>query len=256
MASGMWTGMNGAIAQQQRLSTLSNNLANASTPGFKGVEAVFHQVAEDASKVGDIAQAPDTQLPIRFLPEDRLRIELTARVTDFRDGPLRPTGNPLDLAVRGEGFFSVDAPEGPLYTRNGTFSLDAGGKMVTQDGWPVRSVDGEPIVVPPGVANVAIDEDGRVTADEQTLGRLAIVKFANPAALERAGVSSFRNVDPTVEALPSEARVEQGMLEQSNVSAVDVMTALITTSRGFEMNMRAIQAYKAMDDLAAQEVGR
>ncbi len=256
MASGMWTGMNGAIAQQQRLTTLSHNLANASTPGFKGVDPVFHQVPEDASKVGDIQQAPNTHLPIRFLPEDRLRVELADRVTDWRDGPLTPTGNALDLAVRGEGFFTVEAPEGLLYTRDGTMSLDQDGRMVTQSGWPVVDAEGQPIIVPPGSASIQIGADGRVTADDNEVGRMAIVKFANPAALERVGLSAFRNADPTVEALPTEARVEQGMLERSNVNAIDVMTTLIGASRAFEMNMRGIQAYKEMDDKAAQEVGR
>lgn len=256
MASGMWTGMNGAIAQQQRLATLSNNLANASTPGFKGAEAVFHQVIDDASRVGAAEQSPEFSVPARFLPQDRLRTELAERATDFSDGPLRPTGNALDLALRGEGFFTVSSPEGPLYSRSGTFSLDQEGQLVNQSGWPVLSPDGESVNIPAGSANIRVGNDGVVMADDTVVGRLAVVRFEAPERLERAGNASFRNVDPAVEALAADATIEQGMLEQSNVSAIDVMTALISTSRSFELNMRGIQAYKAMDSMAATEVGR
>jgi flagellar basal-body rod protein FlgF len=258
MASGIYVAMGAARMQEQRMETLSNNLANAQTAGFKKHGAIYRQVHNDASKMGDPNQAMDMHHPVRFLPEDRLPGQLDERFTHWSDGALRSTGNPLDVAIQGEGFFVVQGPNGdPIYTRNGTFRIQPDGGLVNQQGFALLDPNGQPVRVPPDEGALTISPEGDLTVGDQAVGRLAVVRFADLRQLDRMGNDNFRPADPAVLPEPLDLpQLHQGYLEGANVNPVQTMTQLIKTSRLFEMSTRALQAYKAMDDAAARQVGR
>lgn len=258
MASGIYVAMGGARMQEHRLETLTNNLANAGTAGFKRHGTTFRQVHEDTARMGDPNQAMGLHHPVRFLPEDRLPGQLDERFTNWSEGPLKQTGNSLDVAIQGEGFLVVQSPTGPVYTRNGTLQMQADGGLVTQQGFAVLDPDGLPILLPPDAGRLTISPDGDMMVGEQAAGRLAVVRFDDLQQLERLGNDNYRPYDPATQvAQPIETpRLHQGYLEGSNVNPIETMALLIKTSRAFELNTRALQAYKSMDDAAVQKVGR
>ncbi|MCA9538425.1 MAG: flagellar basal-body rod protein FlgF [Myxococcales bacterium] len=256
MASGIYVAMQGARAQEHRLETLSHDLANALTPGFKRQAAIYRQVHHDVTRMGDPNQAMGVHHPVRFLPEDRLPVLLDDRYTQFEQGPMRNTGNDLDLALNGEGFFVLGGPDGPLYTRNGSFALARGGALVDQRGFPVLDDAGKPVVLPNEQGRLRISQQGDIFSDDQPVGRLAVVRFDDPQALLRAGDSGW-TAPPALAPVPiTVPDIKQGHLESANVNVVRTMVELIKTNRIFELNTRALQAYKAMDDQATREVGR
>ncbi len=256
MANGIYIAMQGARVQEHRLDTLSHDLANAQTPGFKRQAAIYRQVHNDVSKMGDPKQAMGLHHPVRFLPEDRLPVHLEERYTQFEQGALRFSGNDLDMALDGEGFFTVQGPEGPLYTRNGTFTMSREGLLVTHTGLPVLGADGKPIAMPDTQGRLRVSRAGELFIDDQAAGRLNIVRFADLQALQRAGDSNWQapaGLEPEPVAAPN---VHQAHVESANVDPIRTMVELIKTNRIFELNTRAIQAYKAMDDQASRDVGR
>ncbi len=256
MASGIYTAMSAARTQEQRLESISANLANARTPGFKRHRAVYRQIQNDASKTGDSAQAMGMGHPLRYLPEDRLPVITDERFTEWSQGALKQTRNPLDVAIDGEGFFVVEGAGGqPAYTRNGAFRTEPSGAIVTQEGAAVLDDAGNAITVPMGEGQIVIHEDGRVDVGGEEVGRLQVVRFADNSKLERVGYTAFRPIDDS-QPEPAGAVVRQGFVEQSNTNPVMAMTLLIKTNRMFELSTRAIQAYKAMDDSAVRDVSR
>lgn len=255
MANGIYIAMQGARVQEHRLDTLSHDLANAQTPGFKRQAAIYRQVHNDVSKMGSPDQAMGVHHPVRFLPEDRLPVHLEERYTQFEQGALRFSGNDLDMALDGEGFFTVQGPDGPLYTRNGAFTMSREGLLVTHTGLPVLGQDGRPIAMPDTQGRLRVSRAGELFVDDQPAGRLNLVSFQNPQALTRAGDSNWQ-APAGVEAEAATPAVHQAHIESANVDPIRTMVELIKTNRIFEMNTRAIQAYKAMDDQASRDVGR
>lgn len=258
MASGIYTAMSGAHMQEQRLETLSNNLANANTPGFKRHEALYKQVHNDATKVGDPNQALGVRHPVRFLPEDRLPGLIDERWTHWSQGPMMVTENNFDVGLEGEGFLTVQGPnDQPLYTRNGALRLQADGTLVNGDGLALLDQAGRTIQIAGDRGRFQVSEDGFVQVGDEALGRLNIVTFDDLQPLERLGGSLYRHPDPNAAPRPADAvTVHQGYLEGANVNPVHTMTLLIKTNRIFEMNTRALQAYKSMDESAISNVGR
>jgi flagellar basal-body rod protein FlgG len=249
--------MGGARNQERRLETLANDLANAQTPGFKSQETIYRQIHNDATALGNPNQAMGLHHPVRFLPEDRLPVVMDERYTKFSQGALKMTGNDLDVALTGEGFFTLQGPNGPTYTRNGSFNLSRDGVVVNSAGQAVLTDGGTPLQLPTAQGKLTVANDGYVFVGDEQVGRLGIVKFPKMQELIRMGDSNYRHPDAKV--VPeqvAEAEVRQGYLELSNVSPVHTMAMLIKTNRVFELNTRAMQAYKAMDDQAARDVGR
>lgn len=229
----------GLLAQEHKVDVLANNLANAATPGFKRMLATFRLDPPPAPGLEGVPAAALPPLTTNVLmPGGMLQV---TTVPDLRAGPMQPTGNPLDVAVDGDGFFVVQTAQGERYTRNGSFSLDAEGRLTNQTGELILG-DGGPIEVPPG-SLLAIATDGTVRADGNELGRLRLVQPANALAFSPDGGSGF-TIAPGAEApvaVPDGSRrVAPGFLEGSNTNPISDLVAMITAQRVFEAGQRVI----------------
>jgi flagellar basal-body rod protein FlgF len=206
------------MAVQRQMDVIANNLANASTPGFKGEEMLFSQY---------LVRPTGNSSPLAFVEDSG-----TAR--DLRQGPISKTNNPLDLAISGQGYFALQTPLGARYTRNGHFQLDSQGEIVSTDGYPLISASGQPIVVPQGGGGVTVAPDGTVSAgqpgttQQATIGTVQLVDFAVPQAVTPAA-NGLWVTDQTPQ--PATATVQQGMLEGSNVQPVVELTRMLSISR-------------------------
>jgi len=249
-------GTSGAIVQQLRLEVLAGNLANINTSGFKRDLAVYGP--SDANRGSD--SGPGTGVPLGggsiqdngAFPLPALPLSIAV---DFSQGPLETTGNPLDVALNGDGFFAVETPGGVEYTRQGSFSLNADGRLVTLEGLPVLGESG-PITIDGG--QIAIDGDGTIVVDGDEVDRLRIVDFAKPYRLSRTEGARFRPDDPndggTAPGNPVTA--VQGSVEVSNTDAITAMTEMIEVNRLYEAYQKVIQTTGELDRKAAQELGR
>jgi flagellar basal-body rod protein FlgF len=234
MGSGIYVAAAGAVAQSSALDVTANNVANASTTGFHGAKVSFHEALAQA-------RSPD----IALVGNQTSGLDATA-------GAMTQTGNPLDLALDGEGYFAVDAPQGVRYTRAGALHLDGGGRLVNLDGLPVRGVGGAPIVIPPTATQIAIGEDGTVATEAGPIGKLELVRFAG-ASLRRDGATLYAAQGKPVAGDPP--RVLQGTLEGSNVNVVRGVVDLVQVSRTYESLLRVIEGFKAIESRAARDLG-
>lgn len=232
----------GMLAQWLRHEVLANNLANASTPGFKRDDLVFEvPVPVMSALVGGRPLA---------LPGARIQ----APWTDFSPGPIQPTGRGLDVALGGPGFLVVDTPAGPRYTRHGALAVDPEGYLALTTGERVRGERG-PIQV--GGSDPTIGEDGVVLADRRVVDRLQVVDFPRPYRLVKLGGNLFGPAGADLEPEPATgAVITPGALEAANVGAVHAMVGMIELHRTFEAYQRAIQAIDETDRQAASEIGR
>lgn len=239
MNAGIYSAVSGSISALARLDAITNNLANASTPGFKA-----ERLVQSAAQVGTVPSATAVSTPIT-----RGTLE-----TDFSQGPIEQTGNPLDVALSGPGFLVVDGPHGERLTRRGSLRLDAEGFLTTGDGNRVQG-DGGDLHVSGGP--VAIAPDGTVRAGDASVGKLRIVTVADPAALVREGGTTFATGKQTpTDATSSNVQVIQGSLEGANLSPVENLVALIDTMRGFEAYMRAAERLDQVTGKAIADVGK
>jgi flagellar basal-body rod protein FlgG len=256
MYTGLYAAVSGSMVQEKRLAVLTNNLANATTSGFKADKAVFH-VEPLPVVVGVVHPEGAPQPFVRSL--DRLQGQhspqnhVMAVHTDFSQGPIRDTGNTLDLALEGRGFFVVQSPEGVAYTRQGTFSLNAEGTLVTASGLPVQGEQG-PIQI--RGSRVEVDSTGRVLVNGAMVDRLKLVDFPQPYALEKAGDVLFRPVVADPPETPAGAVVHQGAIEQANSDPIRLMVSVLETSRAYEAYQKVVQAFddtakRAVNDIAS-----
>ena len=201
---------------RRQMDVIANNLANLNTPGYKGEAMLF---------VEHLKRTLDNE-KISFVQD-------IAVVRNLSDGPMTRTGNQLDLSIRGEGYFVVETDEGERYTRAGNFTLDDSGQIATAQGHPVLGDGGAPIVIPPGSDGITITADGSVNAGEKQVGRIQVVSFENEHALRKLkdGLYDAGNQDPKP---LEEVEIQQGMLEDSNVSGVLEMTKMINTVRSYQ----------------------
>lgn len=240
---GVYPVLSGALAQEKRLEIITNNLANLNTTGFKRDRAVFG-VAPLSGAAASGSEASITEVPPVFSTLDMV-------TTDFTPGAVRSTGDPLDLAVDGEGFFVVETPNGPRYTRDGHFTLDTEGRLVSMSGYPVLGSGGA-ITLP--VGTVAVDSDGRISVDRAEVDTVRVVQLSDPTRLRKVGDNVFEGGGQTETVVTG--RVRPGALESSNVNPVVEMTAMIEVMRLYEAAQRAIQTTDAVVGKAVNEVGR
>lgn len=244
MMSGMYTATSGLMAQMAKMEVLSQNLANAGTPGFKGD---FQIIEEGAS--GPLQPAFLTE----GLPTGPQPVRVGRRVTDFGRGLIRQTENPMDLANSGSGYFVVETPRGVRYTRAGNFAIGANGQIQTLDGDRVQGKKGA-IQVPD--RQFSVDSNGRILVKGQEVDRLRIVD-PDPASLMREGGSLFA-LKPSAQEPPTgeKAEIRQGFLEGSNVDAVSALMQIMVSLRATEAYQKAINAFDQSLSQAAGELGR
>lgn len=230
-------------ALRRQMSIVANNLANMNTTAYKGENVMFveHIVKSEGGN--------------SFIPTKLSFVRDVAQLRDTQEGPVKPTGNPLDLAIQDEGYFVVETDNGERYTRNGRFQLDEGGQLVTQHGHPVLSDANAPIFFSPEDRNITITSDGTVATENGALGKLRIVTFENQQQLEnQAGGLLRTNADAQEVERP---KVQQGALEGSNVNPILEMSKMIRIHRSFNSAKDFIQREdqrqrKMMDQLVAR----
>ena len=239
MSTGIWSAASGAVGQIAALDSAAQNIANATTPGFRAEEAVFRQT---------LVKAVNNNTGTKSM---RYAVSRTT-VPDFRAGQMIQTGRPLDVAISDDkSFFMVGTPQGERYTRAGSFRMAVNGTLTTPDGNPVLGANHRPVKVDPNSRNVSIDREGRLSADGVTGPELGVVTFQNLSALERDGQVLFKAPAAAGAPRASDALLEPASLEQSNANAVTGMTTLVTTSRNFEMISKVIEAFGDIDKRAA-----
>jgi flagellar basal body rod protein FlgG len=236
----MTSAAGGMRARLESLEMLANNLANASTAGYKS-DREFYSLYTAPEALEGLGPSPGVQPLV-----DRLW-------TDFSQGTITPTGNPLDIALTGKGFFVASGPAGALYTRNGSLRLSPAGVLTTSEGYAMRGVDGRPIQAQ-GTGPVEIAADGTVRQDGAPIGQLAVVEVP-PGGLEKQGRNYFRLAPGAAADPASQVQIQQGKLEASNVSAPESAVRLVNLMRQFEMLQRAI-ALGAEMNRRAEEVAK
>ena len=229
----------GMRARMESLDLLANNVANASTGGYKADREFYSlYVGPESAAESD----PPSTMPV-----------IERHWTDHSQGVLQNTGNALDMALSGKGFFAVDGPKGPLYTRNGNFHLAADGRLVTAEGYPVRGATGTPLALQ-GSATIDVASDGTVQQNGAVVGQLAIVDFTSTAGLAKQGDTYFIASGPGAPA--SGATVEQGKLEASNSGTADAAVRLVSIMRQFEMMQKAVSLGEDMSKQAIEQVAK
>lgn len=265
MSKGIYTAVSGAMAQNARLDTIANNLANVNTPGFKRDGQLFREYLTSYEKEPGTITVPRIPASIESFYDmqggDKSYVDAAGTFTDFSQGALKPTGNKLDIALEGEGFFEVNTPEGSRFTRVGSFIVDGDGRLVTKQGFPVLR-DGGPGADPSSreirltSANVSITPTGEIFEGNHNIGRLALVNVGKKDALLKVGQSLYSlkdTIDPQL-TVANEAKLHQGFLEMSNVNPIREMTDMITATRVFESTQKGIQAYDQMLHKAVNDV--
>jgi flagellar basal-body rod protein FlgF len=231
----------GLQARLDALDILANNLANTSTSGFKADREFYSTyLAPELSNSIDpsVGEAPVVE----------------RQWTDFSQSTLVTTGNPTDLALSGPGFFVVNGPNGPLYTRNGSFQISPQGVLVTAEGYAVRLAGGGTLQTA-SASPIQVQPDGRVLQDGNLLGQLELVDFANAGQLAKAAGAYFQNLSQQTPA-PATPVVYQGKLESSNTGPAEAAARMVTLLRNFEMLQRAVKIGGEMEREAVEEVAR
>jgi flagellar basal-body rod protein FlgG len=253
MDTALWAAKTGLDAQQTRMAVVSNNLANANTTGFKKGRAVFEDLLYQNQKQVGSNTSQDTQSPSGLSLGTGVRVVATERT--YTQGSLNQTGNALDMAINGRGFFQVQMPDGTVaYTRAGDFQMNNQGQLVTSSGYIVQPA----ITIPQGAQSITVSTDGivSVTLAGQSaptqVGTVQLADFVNPAGLQARGenllVESAASGTPqtATPGLSGLGTIEQGMTEGSNVNVVEEMVNMIETQRSYEMNTKAIQTTDQM----------
>jgi flagellar basal body rod protein FlgG len=233
----------GIRARIESLDMLANNLANESAAGFKA-----DQEAYDLYVSPEAADSPEGTNPA-ILPV------VQNRWTDFAQGALLPTGNSMDLALSGKGFFVASTPTGPLYTRGGSLRFSLTGQLETLDGYAVQGSDGKPILLDSS-KTIEVLPDGNVMQDGQQISRIAVVDFDDPKVLTKRGGNYFRSVSSTTPAPAPQAEVRQGQLEKANSDSAHSASRLVTILRQFEALQKALTIGADMNRRAVEEVAK
>jgi flagellar basal-body rod protein FlgG len=256
MLRALYTAATGMQAQQINIDTIANNIANVNTTGFKQGRAEFQDLLYQNIRPAGTASSSSTEYPVGLQLGLGTRPVATNRI--YRQGDFRQTGNPLDLVIEGQGFFQVRLPSGETaYTRDGSFHLNAQGAVVTADGNPLEPQ----ITIPANAQEVVIGSDGTVSVTQanqsaaQQVGTIQIANFQNPSGLNAAGRNLFMPTSASGTAIagtPGEnglGHINQGFLEQSNVSVVEEMVNMIVAQRAYEVNSKAV---RVADDMLSQ----
>ena len=243
----------GLEAQQTQLDAITHNLANTATNGYKRSRVVFEDLLYQNLRQAGAPSSQQTELPTGLQLGTGVRSVATAR--NFSQGGLNQTGNTMDLAINGQGFFQIQMPDGTTnYTRDGSFQVDAQGQMVNSSGYPLVPS----ITIPANTQTITIARDGIVSATvagtsaPQQVGQLQLANFMNPAGLDPRGGNLFAETPASGNPQTGNPGgnglgvVNQGAVESSNVNVVEELVAMIQTQRAYEINSKAIQTSDQM----------
>ncbi len=247
MVSGKYSALAGAISREQALANISNNLANVSTTGYKKMLVSFESILKSEQQVGDA----------NGINYNRI----SKSVTDFSPGPIKETGNTFDLAIHDSGFFKVLGPDGPLYTRNGSFTQGTNGTLVTKNGYPLLNENDTPIEIATDSSyRISINRYGTISAldnlgNREDIGTIAIVDIDDPSKLKRRENNTFEAADGAQEIPLTEPHIVSGSLEVSNVNMVDEMTRMINGHRLYETYHKVLKGYSSISE-KQEELGK
>ena len=276
----IWVPLSGQIAQQRKVETIANNIANANTAGFKKDDVAFKEYLTILNKGQEDIDIPNKE----FSPDDFYRtqsaenakVEINGTYTIHEQGQLTPTGNPLDIAIHGEGFFEVLTPNGVRYTRKGILGLSKDGELVTEEGFKVlsknRSLESQGrdlgalsnapinpstrIIKIPSDQKISITIEGKIFSGSEPLNELSIVGFKNNQLLRKEGGSLFINLVENNLSTVEESKIHQGFIEGSNVNAIHEMSELIKAHRHFDNIQKAIQTYDNITGRAVNDISK
>ncbi|RMG04214.1 MAG: flagellar basal-body rod protein FlgG [Nitrospirae bacterium] len=253
MIRSLFIAATGMEAQKLNIDVISNNLANANTPGYKKSRADFQELMYQTVKAPGATSGDGTQFPSGI--QVGLGVQPAAIQKIYEQGDFVQTGNPLDMTIEGEGFFQVVKPDGEVaYTRAGTFKMDSEGRIVNSNGYPMEPE----ITIPTDAIQITIGEDGTVSvlqpgsATPTEVGQIEIVRFPNPGGLKPVGNSLFVETSSSgapITGTPGSdglGSIKQGFVEMSNVDVVEEMVQMIVSQRAYELNSKAVQA---VDDM-------
>ncbi len=259
MIRSLWTAATGMEAQQLNIDTISNNLANVNTTGFKKSRVNFQDLIYQVLRRGGTPTALGSEVPTGIEVGHGVRPVATQKI--FSQGSIQSTDNPLDLVIEGDGFFQVLQPDGNIaYTRDGSFKVDRNGRVCTSDGLPVIPE----LHIPQDTTSISISGDGIVSvqlaggSDLIEIGHVELARFINPSGLTSIGRNLFQPTSASGEPIVGYPGLEgfgtigQGYLEMSNVKVVEEMVDMITAQRAYEVNSKSVQAADEVLRLAAQ----
>lgn len=279
MSSGFWTATSGAIARQNDVDVIANNLANADTDGFQKDGTTFRTYLSKAQRDNTSMAFPTGPIKEQDLHpiegKDAVPVTVSGTHTLFKQGPMKITKNDLDFALEGKGFFEVATPQGIKFTRLGSFTIGSSGRLETKEGYPVLSAS-------PGTArdnsgqggiestasrwismldrgSVSADEAGGLYSNGQEFAKLSVVDFSNPRFLVKVGSGLYRDTNPAQSGLISDrttALVHQGMIEGSNVNPVEEMSKLIQAHRNYEQSVKAIKMHSDVMQREVNDLGK
>lgn len=234
MDRGIYVALSGAVLQERRMEVLTDNLANVNTTGYKGQRPLFEATLSDQFRIRNFGRLGEVS-------------------TDHSQGILQQTGRKLDVAIRGEGFFTVETPTGTGYTRDGSFITGMNGELLTREGYAVIGENGPIKITEP---DVTIDAVGRLKSGDKAFATLKLATFNDLTVLRREG-SVYRAMPGAREqAVSADTQVEQGYIETSNVNAVKAMTTMIEAMRSYETHSKMIQSIDDETRKTIEEVGR
>jgi len=254
MIRSLWIAKTGMEGQQTKLDSIANNLANVGTNGFKRGGVVFEDLMYQNLRQSGAASSEQSQLPTGL--QVGLGVRPVSTTRNFAQGNLQQTTNNYDLAIKGNGFFQIQMPDGSTgYTRDGAFQVDNAGQLVTNNGFVVQPG----ITIPPNALSVTVGADGTVqvttpgaTSTPATIGQLQLASFINPAGMESRGGNIYGETaasgNPQQGAPNSNGlgALQQGFVEGSNVNVVEELVSMIATQRAYELNSKAIQTSDQM----------
>ncbi|HHW68363.1 MAG: flagellar basal-body rod protein FlgF [Epulopiscium sp.] len=251
MIRGLYTSAIGMKTQFEKMDILTNNLANVDTTGYKKDIVVSRSFPEELTK--RIQDRKNGFSNNRNIGRMSLGLYNDQVYTNYTQGTLKQTDDPLNVAIQGKAFFAVGMEDGrEVYTRDGSFALDANGMLMTKEGNMVLGQNG-PIRI--GQGDVRIDESGNIYVNDELIDQLRIVEFENPETLSKLGDNLLERTEETTEK-NIESRIVQGFLEGSNVNVIREMVDMITATRIYEANQKAIQTHDETLGKAVNDVGR
>ena len=258
MIRGLYTSATGMMAQMQQLDVVANNMANVNTTGFRGARAVQSSFP-DTLMASMQARSPSTSLHnARTVGGASMGTFVQDIAINFSSGALQQTGGALDLAITGDGFFTINVPAAneetiQMYTRNGAFTISHDGYLITLNGYHVAGQGFSSIAIPHG--DIYINTSGAIYVDNQYIDTLQMASFEDLTMLSQHGYNLFA-LEPGVEAEEFEGHVTQGFLEASNVNSIREMISLINISRAYEINQRMVTIHDNILSQAVNEIAR